>query len=139
MNHKHDMLSCIRYIALISACHLDEQVEAFRVKKQTTVGEFKQMLADKWDVPVEQQRLWMWATRQNHSVRPSTFLDEKEDDTRVCDVRVCLVTTQLVGIHIYCECCWSDDSPRLWCSCWLAWPQQDSTYEIPMVVLDHQV
>lgn len=75
-----------------SACHLDAhldaQVEAFRVKKQTTVGEFKQMLADKWEVPVEQQRLWMWATRQNHSVRPSTVLDEKEDDTRVCDVRV---------------------------------------------------
>ena len=61
------------------------------MKKQTTVGEFKQMLADKWQVPVEQQRLWMWATRQNHSVRPSTVLDEKEDDTRVCDVRVCLI------------------------------------------------
>lgn len=87
---RHVVLYCIP-IHLVSACHADEQVEAFRVKKQTTVGEFKQMLADKWEVPVEQQRLWMWATRQNHSVRPSTVLDEKEDDTRVCDVRVCLI------------------------------------------------
>lgn len=67
------------------------QVEAFCVKKQTTLGEFKQMMADKWDVPVDKQRLWTWATRQNQSTRPSSILEDKEDETRVCDVRVCLM------------------------------------------------
>lgn len=65
------------------------QVEAFRVKKQTTLGEFKQMMAEKWNVPVDRQRLWTWATRQNRSIRPSSILEDKDDDTRVCDVRVC--------------------------------------------------
>lgn len=75
------------------------QVEAFRVKKQTTIGEFKQMMADKWDVPVDKQRLWMWATRQNHSLRTSSILEDKDNDTRVCDVRVCLINPQLAGTH----------------------------------------
>ena len=65
------------------------QVEAFRVKKQTTLAEFKQMLADKWHVPVERQRLWTWATRQNQSVRPASVLAE-DLETRVCDIRVCM-------------------------------------------------
>ncbi len=68
------------------------QVESFRVKKQTTLGEFKQMMAEKWNVPVDRQRLWMWATRQNRSIRPSSILEDKDDETRVCDVRVCNLT-----------------------------------------------
>ena len=65
------------------------QVEAFRVKKQTSLGEFKQILAEKWNVPVERHRLWIWATRQNHSHRPSGILGDDADNTRVCDIRVC--------------------------------------------------
>lgn len=64
------------------------QVESFRVKKQTTLAEFKQMIADKWGVVVGRQRFWMWATRQNRSVRPSTPLPANSDDARVCDIRV---------------------------------------------------
>lgn len=79
------------------------QVEAFRVKKQTSIGEFKQMMADKWDVPVDKQRLWMWATRQNHSLRPSSILDDKDDDIRVCDVRVRLIHPQWAGTHKPCK------------------------------------
>lgn len=64
------------------------QVESFRVKKQTTLAEFKQMVAEKWGIAVEQQRFWMWATRQNRSVRPSTPLAPSSDENRVCDIRV---------------------------------------------------
>ena len=65
------------------------KVESFRVKKQTTMSEFKQMLAEKWGVAVERQRFWMWATRQNRSVRPSTpLLGPNEHTLRVCDIRV---------------------------------------------------
>ena len=75
-------------------CHIQMQVEAFRVKKQTSLGEFKQILAEKWNVPVERQRLWIWATRQNHSHRPSGILQDDADNMRVCDIRVsaCLPT-----------------------------------------------
>ena len=64
------------------------QVESFRVKKQTTLAEFKQMLANKWQVPIERQRFWMWAVRQNRSLRPSSYLLPDADNTRVCDIRV---------------------------------------------------
>ncbi len=68
------------------------QVESFRVKKQTTLAEFKQMVAEKWGIAVEQQRFWMWATRQNRSVRPSTPLAPNSDENRVCDIRVSACT-----------------------------------------------
>lgn len=69
------------------------QVESFRVKKQTTLAEFKQMVAEKWGIAVEQQRFWMWATRQNRSVRPSTPLAPNSDENRVCDIRVSVRTS----------------------------------------------
>ncbi|KAL0031727.1 hypothetical protein WJX79_003396 [Trebouxia sp. C0005] len=65
----------------------NDKVESFRVKKQTTLAEFKQMVAEKWGIAVEQQRFWMWATRQNRSVRPSTPLAPNSDENRVCDIR----------------------------------------------------
>ena len=61
------------------------------------------MMADKWDVPVDKQRLWMWATRQNHSLRPSSILDDKDDDIRVCDVRVRLIHPQWARTHKLCK------------------------------------
>lgn len=64
-----------------------DKVESFRVKKQTTLAEFKQMLASKWQVPIERQRFWMWAVRQNRSLRPSSYLLPDADNTRVCDIR----------------------------------------------------
>lgn len=70
------------------------QVEHFRVKKQATMVEFKQMVADKWQIPVEQQRYWFWATRQNASVRVATPLGPEFDSTKVCEVRVCLASLQ---------------------------------------------
>ena len=82
------------------------QVEAFRVKKQTSMGEFKQMLAEKWNVSVERQRLWTWAIRQNHSHRPSAVLGEEADNTRVCDIRVSRCSdmiqscTGMLSVHV---------------------------------------
>ena len=75
------------------------QVETFRVKKQTTLGEFKQMMAEKWNVAVDRQRLWTWATRQNRSIRPANILEDKDDDTRVCDVRVCTLIKPCALLH----------------------------------------
>jgi len=76
------------YLHLVRHSRNAMQVESFRVKKQTTLAEFKQMVAEKWGIAVERQRFWMWATRQNRSVRPSTPLAPNSDENRVCDIRV---------------------------------------------------
>ena len=74
------------------------------MKKQTTMLEFKQMLAEKWGVAVERQRFWMWATRQNRSVRPSTpLLGPNEDALRVCDIRVRSLQLVVKGVDTLLE------------------------------------
>lgn len=55
------------------------------------------MVAEKWGIAVEQQRFWMWATRQNRSVRPSTPLAPSSDENRVCDIRVSVRNPQLLA------------------------------------------
>lgn len=50
--------------------------------------EFKQMIADKWHIPVDRQRYWHWATRQNQSVRVSVPVGADSDTTKVCELRV---------------------------------------------------
>lgn len=75
------------------------QAEHFRVKKQTSMLEFKQLVAQKWQVPVDRQRYWHWATRQNQSVRVSCPVGLESDNVKVCDIRVgsnaslCLITS----------------------------------------------
>ena len=72
----------------MSAKLLCSQVEHFRVKRLTIMSDFKQLVAQKWQVPVDRQRYWHWATRQNHSVRVSSPLGAESDNVKVCDIRV---------------------------------------------------
>lgn len=46
------------------------------------------MVAEKWQIPVERQRYWHWAKRQNMSVRISVPLGQESDATRVSEIRV---------------------------------------------------
>ena len=55
------------------------QVEAICVKKQTTLGEFEQMMADRWNVSVHKQRLWIFIMRQNRSSRPCRPLEDQDN------------------------------------------------------------
>ena len=64
------------------------QAEQFIVRKETTLIEFKHMVAQKWQIPKEKQQYWYWATRSNSSVRVTTPLGPQLDTTRVCDIRV---------------------------------------------------
>eukprot|EP00899_Mesostigma_viride_P017736 jgi/Mesvir1/25964/Mv20952-RA.3 len=57
-----------------------EQVKDFRVKKQMLFGEFKEQVAKELGIPVEQQRYWTWAKRQNHTFRPTACY--KSDENR---------------------------------------------------------
>ena len=64
------------------------QVKHYRVKKQTKFLEFRQMLADDLEVPLEQQRFWTWAKRQNSTYRPNNILTPADDERRVMDLKV---------------------------------------------------
>ena len=50
------------------------QCKGFRVKKALKVADFKIMLEQELQIPVNLQRLWLWVKRQNNTVRPSRCL-----------------------------------------------------------------
>eukprot|EP00238_Polyblepharides_amylifera_P000665 CAMPEP_0196572050 /NCGR_PEP_ID=MMETSP1081-20130531/2168_1 /TAXON_ID=36882 /ORGANISM="Pyramimonas amylifera, Strain CCMP720" /LENGTH=1108 /DNA_ID=CAMNT_0041889233 /DNA_START=195 /DNA_END=3521 /DNA_ORIENTATION=- len=64
-----------------------EKVRSFRVQKQTLFGQFKEMVAAELGIPVQCQRYWLWAKRQNHTYRPSRALQAPEEALSVVAVR----------------------------------------------------
>lgn len=74
-----------------SELHFDlvehEKCRHFRVQKQKPWGEFKEMIAQELGVPVEAQRYWVWAKRQNGTYRPSRVLLPAEEVMTVAQVR----------------------------------------------------
>ncbi|KAM3374314.1 ubiquitin C-terminal hydrolase 13 [Capsicum galapagoense] len=51
-----------------------EKVKSFRIQKQTLFTVFKEEIAKEFGVPVQFQRYWLWAKRQNHTYRPNRIL-----------------------------------------------------------------
>ena len=45
------------------------QVKNFRVKKQVLFGDFRKLVAEELGVPLQQQRFWTFAKRQNGTLR----------------------------------------------------------------------
>ncbi|CAL8466972.1 g6508 [Coccomyxa elongata] len=64
-----------------------DKVKTFRVKKQMLFGEFRGLVAKELGVPLEQQRFWTFARRQNNTLRPAKALSPSEDELRVTDVK----------------------------------------------------
>ncbi|CAN6810270.1 unnamed protein product [Brassica oleracea] len=56
-----------------------EKVKSFRIEKQTPFLLFKEEVAKEFGVPVELQRFWIWAKRQNHTYRPNRPLLSHEE------------------------------------------------------------
>ena len=82
----------------------------FRVTNDTNWLQFKKIVAEKWGVPVKQQRYWYWVMRQNRSVRVASPLDAFTDHTPVCLIEVVVpapvsIDTQLtVILHSTWQC-----------------------------------
>ena len=51
-----------------------------KVKKDATYKDFKQIVAEKIQVPAEKQRHWVMAKRQNGTIRPDENLDKFENE-----------------------------------------------------------
>ncbi|KAL8214408.1 hypothetical protein R6Q57_003857 [Mikania cordata] len=64
-----------------------EKVHSFRVQKQMTFNRFKEDVAKEFGIPVQFQRYWLWAKRQNQTYRPNRPLTLHEETLTVGQLR----------------------------------------------------
>ncbi|KAJ4720519.1 Ubiquitin carboxyl-terminal hydrolase 12 [Melia azedarach] len=64
-----------------------EKVPSFRIQKQTPFNLFKEEVAKEFGIPVQFQRFWLWAKRQNHTYRPNRPLTPQEEAQSVGQLR----------------------------------------------------
>ncbi|VAI14689.1 unnamed protein product [Triticum turgidum subsp. durum] len=64
-----------------------EKVRNFRIQKQLPFNSFKEEVAKEYGIPVQSQRFWLWAKRQNHTYRPNRPLAPHEEAQSVGQLR----------------------------------------------------
>lgn len=64
-----------------------EKVRNFRIQKQLPFNSFKEEVAKEYGIPVQSQRFWLWAKRQNHTYRPNRPLSPHEEAQSVGQLR----------------------------------------------------
>ncbi|XP_071724792.1 ubiquitin C-terminal hydrolase 12-like isoform X2 [Rutidosis leptorrhynchoides] len=64
-----------------------DKVRNFRIQKQTSFQLFKEEVAKELGIPVQFQRFWLWAKRQNHTYRPNRPLTQMEENQSVGQLR----------------------------------------------------
>ncbi|KAL9238674.1 hypothetical protein vseg_013065 [Gypsophila vaccaria] len=64
-----------------------DKVKSFRIQKQTPFSLFKEEVAKEFGIPVQFQRFWLWAKRQNHTYRPNRPLTVIEEAQTVSQLR----------------------------------------------------
>ncbi|KAJ1702648.1 hypothetical protein LUZ63_002427 [Rhynchospora breviuscula] len=60
-----------------------DKVKSFRIQKQMPFVNFKEEVAKEFGIPVQFQRFWLWAKRQNHTYRPNRPLSIQEESQTV--------------------------------------------------------
>ncbi|GMY24152.1 ubiquitin carboxyl-terminal hydrolase 12-like, partial [Fagus crenata] len=64
-----------------------DKVRSFRIQKQMPFNLFKEEVAKEFGIPVQFQRFWLWAKRQNHTYRPNRPLTPMEETQSVGHLR----------------------------------------------------
>ncbi|OIT27340.1 PREDICTED: ubiquitin carboxyl-terminal hydrolase 12-like [Nicotiana attenuata] len=64
-----------------------DKVHSFRIQKQMAFTQFKEEVAKELGIPVQFQRYWLWAKRQNHTYRPNRPLTPQEEAQSVGQLR----------------------------------------------------
>ncbi|KAG6506098.1 hypothetical protein ZIOFF_031413 [Zingiber officinale] len=64
-----------------------DKVRAFRIQKQLPFNHFKEDVFKEFGIPVQFQRFWLWAKRQNHTYRPNRPLTPQEEAQSVGQLR----------------------------------------------------
>ncbi|RDX86284.1 Ubiquitin carboxyl-terminal hydrolase 13, partial [Mucuna pruriens] len=60
-----------------------DKVRSFRIQKQMPLILFKEEIAKEFGIPIQYQRLWLWAKRQNNTYRPSRALTPQDETQTV--------------------------------------------------------
>ncbi|KAJ9159658.1 hypothetical protein P3X46_025145 [Hevea brasiliensis] len=63
------------------------KVRSFHIQKQMPFNLFKEEVAKEFGIPVQFQRFWLWAKRQNHTYRPNRPLTPQEEAQSVGQLR----------------------------------------------------
>ncbi|GAB4857199.1 CSN-associated deubiquitinating enzyme Ubp12 [Ancistrocladus abbreviatus] len=64
-----------------------DKVRSFRIQKQMPFNVFKEEVSKELGIPVQFQRYWIWAKRQNHTYRPNRPLTPLEESQSVGQLR----------------------------------------------------
>ncbi|XP_069147745.1 ubiquitin C-terminal hydrolase 13-like isoform X11 [Solanum lycopersicum] len=80
-----------------------DKVRSFRIQKQTLFSIFKEEVAKEFGVPVQSQRFWLWAKRQNHTYRPNRPLTHLEEAQTVGQLREASSKVQNAELKLFLE------------------------------------
>ncbi|XP_020690617.1 ubiquitin carboxyl-terminal hydrolase 12 [Dendrobium catenatum] len=80
-----------------------EKVCSFRIQKQTPFKAFKEEIAKELGIPVQFQRFWLWAKRQNHTYRPNRPLTPIEEAQPVGQLREVSNKTNNAELKLFLE------------------------------------
>ncbi|CAN1747841.1 Ubiquitin C-terminal hydrolase 12 [Linum perenne] len=80
-----------------------DKVRSFRIQKQMPFNLFKEEVAKDFGVPVQCQRFWLWAKRQNHTYRPNRPLTPQEEAQSVGQLREVSNKANNAELKLYLE------------------------------------
>uniref|UniRef100_A0A1J3EEY8 ubiquitinyl hydrolase 1 n=2 Tax=Noccaea caerulescens TaxID=107243 RepID=A0A1J3EEY8_NOCCA len=88
-----------------------DKVRSFRIQKQTPFQQFKEEVAKEFGVPVQLQRFWIWAKRQNHTYRPNRPLTPQEELQPVGQIREASNKANTAELKLFLEVEMLDERP----------------------------
>ncbi|KAL3828639.1 hypothetical protein ACJIZ3_017441 [Penstemon smallii] len=80
-----------------------EKVRSFRVQKLMPFNLFKDEVAKEFGIPVQFQRFWLWAKRQNHTYRPNRPLTLQEETQTVGHLKEISNKVQNAELKLFLE------------------------------------
>ncbi|KAL0908829.1 hypothetical protein M5K25_023338 [Dendrobium thyrsiflorum] len=80
-----------------------DKVRSFRIQKQMPFKAFKEEVAKELGIPVQFQRFWLWAKRQNHTYRPNRPLTLIEEAQSVGQLREVSNKGQNAELRLFLE------------------------------------
>ncbi|KAA8518418.1 hypothetical protein F0562_015892 [Nyssa sinensis] len=80
-----------------------DKVRSFRIQKQMPFNLFKEEVAKEFGIPVQFQRFWIWAKRQNHTYRPNRPLTPQEEAQSVGQLREVSNKTHNAELKLFLE------------------------------------
>ncbi|KAL2326631.1 hypothetical protein Fmac_025689 [Flemingia macrophylla] len=80
-----------------------DKVPSFRIQKQMPLTLFKEEIAKEFGIPIQYQRFWLWAKRQNHTYRPNKALTPHEEEQSVGLLREVSNKANNVDLKLFLE------------------------------------